>query len=124
MSKGSKVLNFIKKVDQLGSSVNLQVNNGDNFKTLLGVVMTILYFSLLGAYTVAQFIQMADKSQGSSAQSLILQRDSASMNITFQPGPLGYRFAIGFRNPNFDETYGKFYAKQVNSTIDYVNIQL
>ena len=56
MSKGSKVLNFIKKVDQLGSSVNLQVNHGDNFKTLLGVVMTILYFSLLGAYTVAQFI--------------------------------------------------------------------
>ena len=56
MSKGSKVLHFIKKVDQLGSSVNLQVSNGDNFKTLLGVIMTILYFSLLGAYTVAQFI--------------------------------------------------------------------
>ena len=56
MSKGSKVLNFIKKFDHLGSSVNLQVSNGDNFKTLLGVIMTILYFSLLGAYTVAQFI--------------------------------------------------------------------
>ena len=86
--------------------------------------MTILYFTLLGAYTVVQFIQMVDKLQGSTAQSLTLYRDNVGMNVTFQPSPLGYRFAIGFRNTNFNDSYGKFYAKQVNSTVDYNNIEL
>jgi len=37
---------------------------------------------------------------------------------------LGFRFAIGFLNTNFDDSYGKFYAKQVSSSIDYDNLKL
>jgi len=55
ISKSHRIMNIIKKVDLYGTTVNLQVNSGDNYKTFFGAVITVLYLLLLSAYAVAQF---------------------------------------------------------------------
>ena len=103
----------LKKVDQFGSMFNMRLEDGQTSKnSIIGSLMSILFFIVLGSYTLIKFDVLYNRKRDVDVISTVNDM-FYDFNDQFNHRQNGFNFAVAFSaydndpEPRLDPSYGK-----------------